>query len=79
MFALALWSLARFRERPGWAAALSFTFAVTYAALLRPDGALAAVAFAPAMLFAIAGTDSERPNSRNEQGAPPSPRVCFCG
>jgi hypothetical protein len=53
MLALALWSMARFRERPGWAAALWFTFAVTYAALLRPDGALAAVALAPAMLIGL--------------------------
>lgn len=48
--ALALWSMARFREQPGWKYALWFTFAVCYAALLRPDGALAAVAFAPALL-----------------------------
>jgi hypothetical protein len=53
MLALALWSAARFRERPGWAPALWFTFAVTYAALLRPDGALAAVALAPALLMVL--------------------------
>ncbi len=35
-----------FRSGPGWGAALGFTFAVTYAALLRPDGALVALAFA---------------------------------
>jgi hypothetical protein len=51
--ALALWSAARFRDRPGWAPALWFTFAVTYAALLRPDGALAAVALAPALLMGL--------------------------
>ena len=50
---LALWSAARFRERPGWGPALTFTFAVAYAALLRPDGALAAVALAPALLFGL--------------------------
>ena len=33
--------------------ALWFTFAVTYAALLRPDGALAALALAPALLFGL--------------------------
>ena len=44
MLALAMWAMARFRESPGWANALWFTFAVTCAALLRPDGALAAVA-----------------------------------
>jgi Dolichyl-phosphate-mannose-protein mannosyltransferase len=49
VLALAMWAMARFHERPGWANALCFTFAVSYAALLRPDGALAAVAFAPAM------------------------------
>jgi hypothetical protein len=50
---LALWSAARFRERPGWALALAYTFAVTYAALLRPDGALAAVALTPALLMGL--------------------------
>ena len=53
--ALALWSAARFRERPGWGDALAFTFAVTLAALLRPDGALAAVALAPALLAVVRG------------------------
>ena len=53
VLALALWSMARFCERPAWPAALTFTFAVTYAALLRPDGALAAVALAPAMLVRL--------------------------
>jgi hypothetical protein len=47
--ALALWAMARFREDPRWANALWFTFAVTAATLLRPDGALAAMAFAPAL------------------------------
>jgi hypothetical protein len=50
VIALAMWCCATFAERPGWAAALGFTFAVTYAALLRPDGALVGVAFAPALL-----------------------------
>jgi hypothetical protein len=53
MLALAMWAMARFCERPGWGAALWFTFAVTAAALLRPDGALAAVAFVPALLMAL--------------------------
>jgi hypothetical protein len=48
---LALWSMARFRENPGWKNALWFTFAVCACALLRPDGALAALAFAPALLI----------------------------
>jgi hypothetical protein len=51
--ALALWSAVRFRAQPGWAAALEFTFAVTLAALLRPDGALVAVALAPALLVGL--------------------------
>jgi hypothetical protein len=57
MIALALWSAACFRERPGWGLALCFTFAVTYAALLRPDGALVAVALAPALLIVPLRTD----------------------
>ncbi len=36
---------------PTWGNALCFTFAVTAAALIRPEGALAAVALAPAMVF----------------------------
>jgi hypothetical protein len=52
-FALAMWAMARFRERPGWGWAFTFTFAVTGAALLRPDGALAAVAFAPALVLGL--------------------------
>jgi hypothetical protein len=48
--ALALWSMARFADRPGWGSALAFTFAVAYAALLRPDGALVGVALAPGLL-----------------------------
>ncbi|MGO9776696.1 MAG: ArnT family glycosyltransferase [Terracidiphilus sp.] len=53
MIALALWSAARFRERPAWGTALCFTFAVTYAALLRPDGALVAVALVPALVIGL--------------------------
>jgi hypothetical protein len=50
---LALWSMARFRARPGWPAALCFTFAVTFAALLRPEGALVALALTPALLIRL--------------------------
>jgi hypothetical protein len=50
--ALAMWAMACFAERPRWPSAVSFTFAVTFAALLRPDGALAVLAFAPGMLVA---------------------------
>jgi hypothetical protein len=38
--ALAMWALARFLARPGWWYALAFTFAIVFAAMLRPDGAL---------------------------------------
>jgi hypothetical protein len=51
--ALALWSIARFCVRPGWPAALGFTFAVTFAALLRPEGALLALALGPALLMGL--------------------------
>ncbi|MGA7243037.1 MAG: glycosyltransferase family 39 protein [Terracidiphilus sp.] len=53
VIALAMWCTAKFQERPGWPAALGFTFAVTYAALLRPDGALVALAFAPALIVTL--------------------------
>jgi hypothetical protein len=66
--ALALWAMARFRENPGqnpgqnpgWSSALLFTFAVCASALLRPDGALAAVAFAPALVVPIPDTKIAR-------------------
>jgi hypothetical protein len=43
--ALAMWAMVRFRDKPSWAYALWFAGAVSYAALLRPDGALAAIFF----------------------------------
>jgi hypothetical protein len=43
--ALAMWAMVRFKDEPGWANALWFTAAVSYASFLRPDGALAAIAF----------------------------------
>jgi hypothetical protein len=51
--ALALWAAALFNEGPTWKSALLFAFAVTCAALLRPDGALAAIALAPVLLLRI--------------------------
>src|SRR6185437_4849819 len=51
--ALAMWSMARFRDEPAWKNALWFTLAVTLAAILRPDGALAALALAPAMVIGL--------------------------
>jgi hypothetical protein len=56
MLALGLWAMARFRDDPRLVNALWFTFAVTAATLLRPDGVLAAIAFAPA-LFVGFGRD----------------------
>lgn len=50
---LAMWALARFRDEPGWKHALWFTFAATLAAILRPDGALVAVALAPALVIGL--------------------------
>jgi len=64
VLALALWSTARFQERQGWEPALTFTLAVTYAALLRPDGALAAVALAPALFLGLRKADRPLPASR---------------
>jgi hypothetical protein len=43
--AAAMWSVARFRRWGDWGSVLTFTLATTYAALLRPDGALVGVAF----------------------------------
>ncbi len=51
--ALALWALTRFHARPGWGSALAFTFAVTFAALLRPDGALVGAALTPALVWGL--------------------------
>jgi len=51
--AMALWSVACFQSRQTWSAAVGFTLAATWAALLRPDGALVGVAFAIPMLAAL--------------------------
>lgn len=48
--ALALWTAERFGHHPEWKTALGFTASITFAALLRPDGALVGVALAAAML-----------------------------
>jgi len=53
--ALAMWAMAGFHDDPGWANALCFTFAITAATLLRPDGALAAVAFFPGLGLNLKG------------------------
>ncbi len=57
---LSLWAAARFQDEPGWIPALWFTFAVTWVALLRPDGALVAVALAPALFFGSRNGDAPR-------------------
>jgi 4-amino-4-deoxy-L-arabinose transferase-like glycosyltransferase len=49
--ALALYSFARLLENPQWRWVFVLAFAFSYAALLRPDGALLAVAFCPAVVF----------------------------
>ena len=51
--AVALWATARFVDQPGWRNALLFTFAVTYSALLRPDGALVGIALAPVIFLRL--------------------------
>jgi hypothetical protein len=54
--ALALWATGRFHSRPAWASALLFTIAVSFAALLRPDGALVGLALVPGLLMGLKGT-----------------------
>ncbi len=51
MIALAMYGLLRFLDAPAWKWVLLQAFAWSYAALLRPDGALLAVALCPAMLW----------------------------
>jgi len=69
---MALNSAARFRERPKWGSALAFTFAATFAALLRPDGALVAVALAPAMAVELwqAALESHHLRARKHENGP---------
>ncbi|HWG19812.1 MAG TPA: glycosyltransferase family 39 protein [Terracidiphilus sp.] len=64
--AVALWAAARFQDQGDWPSALAFTFAVTCAALLRPDGALVGISFAPAIVVALflRPTQSRAPSSR---------------
>jgi len=59
VLALAMWAMARFNDEPNWSNALWFTAAVTCATLLRPDGALAAIVFAPALFLGL-GRDRGR-------------------
>ncbi len=68
--ALGLYAFAAVLERPHWRWMLALAFAWSYAALLRPDGALLAVAFFPALVF----------YGRNALGFARSLRIAlFCG
>jgi hypothetical protein len=49
--AFGLYAFAGLMARPRWGWMLALAFAWSYAALLRPDGALLAVAFCPAIVF----------------------------
>jgi hypothetical protein len=73
--ALAMWAMAKFWNRPRWGSALAFTFAVTFATLLRPDGALAAFAFTPMMLLALRRDSNKKPG---RPATAPMLVVCFC-
>ncbi|KAA6456875.1 glycosyltransferase family 39 protein [Acidobacteria bacterium AB60] len=74
--AVALWGLVRYREQPVWGPALAFTFAVTYAALLRPDGVLLGAALVVPLLRAprswLAGASGKSGNAHRRMLA-----VCF--
>ena len=81
MICLALWSLERYLSQPGssdservepgqWRWLLLFTLAISFAALLRPDGALLAFALWPALLFSRGGGNPIRPTLR---------RALLCG
>jgi hypothetical protein len=50
---LALWAVGRFHERPEWGSALWFTFAIVFAAMLRPDGVLVGIALSPVMVVGL--------------------------
>jgi hypothetical protein len=73
--ALALWAAARFWERAAWGPALWFTAAVSYAALLRPDGALVGLALAPA----VAVGAWRRWRTAAGRSVPPRPHDRECG
>jgi Dolichyl-phosphate-mannose-protein mannosyltransferase len=68
--ALGLCAFAAVLERPHWAWMLALAFAWSYAALLRPDGALLGIVFFPALLA----------YGRSALGLARSLRIaCFCG
>jgi hypothetical protein len=70
--ALALASALRFHQRPRWTSALAFTFAVSYAALLRPDGALVGLALAPSVALVVL-----RSRNRHQQDSDPIANAHF--
>ena len=53
VLALALWAAARFQERAGWECGALVHLCGDVRALLRPDGALAALALMPALLVGV--------------------------
>ena len=59
---LAVWSLERYLSGRRWMPLLGFTFALSLAALLRPDGALLAFALWPALLLNKSTKGVEEPN-----------------
>ena len=61
MITVALWLAARFQDRQTWVGALGFTLAITYAALLRPDGALVGVALVVPMVKALFAPGTREP------------------
>ncbi len=77
--ALALWSAAWLKDQPRWSGALWFTFAVTFAAMLRPDGALIALALAPALVIGLRRREGKlgRDNATAAHKAPNTTRVAL--
>jgi hypothetical protein len=68
--ALAFFAFERFLASPRWPWAITLAFAWSYAAILRPDGALLAVALCPGLIF----------YGSKRWSAPPMIRwACVCG
>jgi hypothetical protein len=81
---LALWAVARFHAGQGkslWPSALWFTFAITFAALLRPDGALVGIALVPAMLagLRLAAPRNSDASEPSKSIAPQTPKASQAG
>ena len=69
VLALAMWAMARFRGEPNWVNALYFTLADHTPRCCGRDGALAAIAFAPALVIGSRARRPARRRSRWEAGA----------